>query len=157
MSQDQNKKSDTSNLVSISDLNEKLLTIDEEVGLRGVIASQNREIQKLQVELETKTVKIQHLEQMLTKMIADKHKPMPIIETDEQSIAEIQLKKLKSIAMGRDLTLEETRKFEIFAKIKNTHKPDDAINASYKILPETTQYVDLLQIAETTQVKKTDE
>jgi len=49
-----------------------------------------------------------------------------LIVSDEEAIAKIQLEKLRDLALGRELTLEEAKRFEIFYKVlssvRNTPK-----------------------------------
>lgn len=68
------------------------------------------------------------------------------IPETEKLIADLQLSRLREAALGRDLTLEETRKFEIFSKIKNQDggdkKPKDDSKLPRDVTPRT-----LLEIA----------
>lgn len=49
-----------------------------------------------------------------------------LIVSDEEAIAKIQLEKIRDLALGRELTLEEAKRFEIFYKVlssvRNTPK-----------------------------------
>lgn len=66
---------------------------------------------------------------------------------DEKVIADIQLKQLKEMALTRPLTLEETRKFEIFSKIKNLETLDSKNGGSSGKLPKDVTPSTLLSIA----------
>jgi len=72
---------------------------------------------------------IETLVQELTRLKLEEPKSGEIqvhkyIPESERLIADVQLNRLKEAALGRDLTLEETRKYEIFSKIKNLNKEE---------------------------------
>lgn len=66
------------------------------------------------------------------------------IPESEKLIADVQLQRLKEAALGRDLTLEETRKYEIFSKVKNLNKEDIPVDPK---LPRDVTPRTLLEIA----------
>ena len=100
-----------------------------------------------------------HLKEMLASVVPVVAAPTEVKEIptfsvpDEQAIAEMQLLRLKQIAMDRDLTLDETKRFDLLTK--NLYlakgKPTKAIDARAKRLEDVTE-AELVQIA-----KKSDE
>lgn len=74
----------------------------------------------------------QHLKQMLSASVPQLNS-VKLIIPDEQAIAEIQLQRLKEAAMSRDLTLDETKRFDLLTKNlyitkgkpKDDNKPKD--------------------------------
>lgn len=85
-------------------------------------------IEKLQ-KLEEENA---HLKQMLNTSVPQLNS-VKLVIPDEQAIAEIQLMRLKEAAMSRDLTLDETKRFDLLTKNlylskgkpKNDNKPKD--------------------------------
>lgn len=70
----------------------------------------------------------------------------PVSRMSEKDIADIQIERLRIISMDRELTLEETRKLEIFTKIKlMIERPDRPID----VTPLPKDEKDLLVIAAT--------
>lgn len=64
---------------------------------------------------------------------------------DAKTISQVQIQMLKQTAFGRELTLEETKKLEIFNKILNQQEEKDKpLRVNAKVLGET----DLLKLIE---------
>ncbi len=119
--------------------------------LSQLAAAQDIQLDKLKKEVDRKNSEIEHLKKMLESIAP------PIIKLEsqpEEIVAESQLKRLRDIAQGRDLTLEEARKFEIFSKIKHATDKVKPIIPQWTALPESIQNKDLLQIAETSTYKE---
>ncbi|PCI45864.1 MAG: hypothetical protein COB41_00300 [Proteobacteria bacterium] len=75
----------------------------------------------------------------------------PVVEkiqiNDEEMIAIMQLQHLKKVSQTRELTLEESRKFEIFSKVKNSINRQSSIDTNSVTLPRSLDPSMLLQIA----------
>lgn len=75
----------------------------------------------------------------------------PNLIPNEQLISEIQLERLKNISIDRQLTLDETKQFDIL--IKNLYlskgKPSNTINAKSRKIDEDVSEAELLQIVKT--------
>jgi len=77
-------------------------------------------ISKQLVSLETKN---KHLEDLLSKtsplLVKEQSEPLTemFLSSDEESICRMQLQKLRDVSIERELTLEESRKVEIYSKI----------------------------------------
>lgn len=100
---------------TILDLTKKNKKLQEEIDeLKKVISSTN----KLTLEERTPTI-------------------IDLQESDEVSIARMELRKLRERSFDEPLTLEETKKVEIFSKIlsSNANKPKD-ISGQAKILTD---------------------
>ena len=65
---------------------------------------------------------------------------------NEEIIAEIQLNKLKAIAVDRELTLEETKKFEIFSKVLSNLKQAQGKNKTIEVKADVLSTEDLLKL-----------
>lgn len=126
-----------------------LLQNSDEKEKQDFIEAQYRTI----LDLTKKNKKIQEEVDELKKVISstnrlEMNERMPNIidlaESDEVSIARIELRKLKERSFDETLTLEETKKVEIYSKIlsNNANKPKD-INGQAKVLTDT----ELLKLA----------
>lgn len=96
--------------------------------------AQNRTISDLTRQLSDSKDKVKHLESLLPNSSVT-IEPSIIItgnSTDEEIICRAQLSKLKIISSERELTLEETKRTEIFSKIlqnlNSKKKPEDKDN-----------------------------
>lgn len=97
-----------------------------------VITNLNKQLEQIKME------KL-HLERLL-KDATQNLTSLPLKEdsdiTTEQRICKEQLLLLKTVSEGRDLTLEECRKVEIYSKILNMGKdPNKKIKSSVEGLP----------------------
>ena len=127
-------KNATSNIEEISTSYKNKGALQQEiVELRALSAAQDIAIQQLHDSLSDKDKEIEHLKVLLTGAVPLIGKVERIEQSSEELIAEIQLIKLGKKAEFNELTLEEARKFEIFAKIKNG-KRDSSIPVRYKTL-----------------------
>jgi len=136
MSQDKKQTLENSNLKSIKKITNKKKKTNVEDNLRALVEEKDAEISRLNRKITT-----------LTKV--DKIKI-----NDEEMIAIMQLQRLKGVAQTRELTLEESRKFEIFSKIKNSVNKTSSIEADHFKLPVSLDSNDLLKIASGKKVDK---
>jgi hypothetical protein len=119
--------------------------------LSQLAATQDIQLDNLKKEILKKTAEIEHLKKLLEAMVP----PLIKIELQpEEIVAESQLRRLRDMAQGRDLTLEEARKFEIFSKIKQSVEKTRPIIPHWTALPESTPNRDLIKIAETSTYKE---
>lgn len=98
------------------------------------------------VELTKKNKKLEDEVSELKKVITNTNKlqlvdrtlnVIDLIEPDEVSIARMELKKLKERTYDNVLTLEETKKVEIFSKIiSSSSSKNKDINAQAKVLTD---------------------
>lgn len=150
--------SEGSNLKSITDISQNYTSkasLGEEVkSLRAVVGAQELENKIMLEQLKKKDEEIAELKKLLA--YAPKNLSLGSVN-DELMIAEMQLSKLRSLSQGRELTLEEARKFEIFSKIKQANNNgNNAIDANYKKQASASEKEDLLKIAQKS-VKKRDD
>lgn len=84
-----------------------------------VIIQLNKKIQKIEAEKN-------HLEELIKKspvtLFGDKIGIVDPNQATEEAICVMQIKRLEEISLGRELTLEETRKLEAFSKILATFR-----------------------------------
>ena len=84
-----------------------------------VIIQLNKKIQKLDADKN-------HLENLLknapVQLFPGKELTIANDMATEEAICAMQIKRLEEISLGRELTLEETRKLEAFAKILSTFR-----------------------------------
>lgn len=95
--------------------------------------NQNKTSEELQAFIEAQQKVIIQLNKKIQKLEAEKNQlenlaknsPTQLIATEnllndgatEEAICTVQIKRLEEISLGRELTLEETRKLETFSKI----------------------------------------
>lgn len=106
-----------------------------------VIIQLNKKIQKLEAEkakLE-ETIKKSPVQLFQGDISVD-----PDMETEE-AICVMQIKRLEEVSLGRDLTLEETRKLEAFSKILATFRNQ---KTAPKNRAEVVETADLLKLVE---------
>lgn len=105
-------------------------------------------------QLEYKEEEISHLKSLLSGMtpVIGEVQVLPI--SDEELIADIQLRKLRDNAKIRELTLDETRKFDLLVKNKRLAQGQATnIDKNEDKLPKSLGSKQLLQIAS----KKTED
>jgi uncharacterized coiled-coil protein SlyX len=105
------------NIVSIDKMLEKFKT---ELEFKTYCQIQFKTISKLNKSIKEKDEEITHLKELLTKStpLLDVSDSGILTETShEEQICRTQLKRLRDVSMTRELTLEETKKAEIFAKL----------------------------------------
>jgi len=103
-------------------------------------------VQKLQAAEEEN----KHLKELLSKSVAViQPTAVKLNIPDEQAIAEMQLQRLKLIAMERELTLDETKRFDLLTKnlYLSKGKPTSVINTKGKRLEEDMSEAELVQLA----------
>lgn len=150
-SKSQVQTNDSSSL-SIGQLAE--MTVDNTLAqLRSDLAKEQDKFNKMSEvvdnlvrQLEEKEEEISQLKHILsnTTPVAGEITVSPI--TDEELIADIQLRKLLSNAKIRELTLDETRKFDLLVKNKRL-ATGQATNIDKDELPKELSGKSLLQIA----------
>jgi hypothetical protein len=81
-------------------------------------------INNLLKQLDSKEEEIQHLKQLLNSSTPIIGEAVRLEISDEEAIADIQLRKLKENGRLRELTLDEIRKFDLLVKNKRLAKGD---------------------------------
>lgn len=122
----------------------KIITIPE-------LAKDFKELTELKMYCEAQYKTIEFLQQKLTKLeMENKHlkelvagavpivpEAKPIQVSTEQAIAEMQLKRLETLSMERELTLEETKKYDLLVKNLMVSKPKKKdLDGSWKHLED---------------------
>lgn len=107
-----------------------------------VMFSLNQELEKLRIELLEKTAQII----MLKEALKEKN-TIKLSVSDEEFIADEQIRLLKQQAAIRPLTLEETRQYDLFVKNKRLIQGDATNIVNSKPLPSDKQ--NLMKIAKT--------
>lgn len=108
---------DDNNIVSVDKLISKFKT---ETELRTYCDIQFKTITKLNKQIQEKEEEIAHLKQLLEKstpLLSKTEEGILIETTDEEQICRTQLRRLRDVSMNRELTLEESKKAEIFVKL----------------------------------------
>lgn len=72
--------------------------------------------QSLIKQIQTLQAEIEHLKTLLGDATPVLEEKPPLVVSDEQAICEIQIKKLQTAAMQRELTLEETKRLDLLVK-----------------------------------------
>ena len=144
------QSSDSSNIQSIDSvaiaMKESLLK-DEIKQLQAHNIGLSQVVDKLLKQIEEKTNEIRHLQDMLAKSVPIIGDITPMIVSDEEVIAEYQLKALKSAAMVRDLTLDEVKRFDLLVKNKRLAQGNVTTIEGKKGLPKELSKEQLIQIA----------
>ncbi len=86
-----------------------------------------------------------HLKKMLESFVENKGGVMKLVISDEEIIAELQIKRLLAQAQIRALTIEETKQFDLFVKNKRLIKGDSTDVIDHK--PMSSNKDDLMKIA----------
>lgn len=90
-------------------------------------------VDQLLAQIEQKTNEIRHLQDLLETGSPIIGSATPFSISDEEFIADTQLKNLKATAMQRDLTLDETKRFDLLVKNKRLARGDSTqINGDKK-------------------------
>jgi len=120
-----------------------------------LFAAFKQSVEKLQ-KLEAENA---HLKELLNSVVPSVPSPAKIEEPvvfnvpNEQAIAEIQLDRLKKIAMDRDLTLDETKRMDLLVKNLYLSK-----NQATKVVDIRAKKIESISEAELIEVvKKSDE
>lgn len=127
-------------MLSIDDLAKEYQTIEEwkafATAQQKQVASLSKKIKEL--EVEKKDLKKQLTEvPTSTKVLDFPGQSNILLKSDVETIAQVQLQKLKEISFDRELTLEEAKRVEIFNKVilSNKVKAGD-VNGQGKELSE---------------------
>jgi len=109
-------------------------------------------IDKLIAQAKTRDEEISHLKSLLEQSVPvlfEEKKPQQVVQFEiepEEEIAEIQLNKLRQTARNRQLTLEETRQFDLLVKNKRLSREKSTINVESKDFSKVKE-ADLVAIA----------
>ena len=108
---------DNNEVVNIDKMIEKFKTQTE---LKTYCGVQFKTITNLTKKLKEKEEEVEHLKGLLEKnvqlMTVDASNVL-VNSTDEEQICRTQLRRLRDLSMARELTLEESKKAEIFVKL----------------------------------------
>lgn len=117
-----------SNLRTKDDFKQEVERLSE---LAGTLYTQLQELQEKNEKAEAELIRL--------RAIVDTLEPEGMAEpTEEEEIALIQLKYLKSVAEKRPLTLDETRVFDILVKNKRLSQGKPTVNAAAERLKDLT-------------------
>jgi hypothetical protein len=100
---------------------------------------------ELLAKISEKEEEIMHLKKMLESFVENKGGVMKLVISDEEIIAELQIKRLLAQAQIRALTIEETKQFDLFVKNKRLIKGDSTDVIDHK--PMSSNKDDLMKIA----------
>lgn len=103
-------------------------------------------VDSLLKKLEDKEEEIIHLKQMLFSTTPVVGEVTPLILSDEEMIAELQLQKIKDNAKLRELTLDEIKKFDLLVKNKRLSQ-GNATTINTDKLPKDAPKAQLMEIA----------
>lgn len=114
----------------MSDVKDISADLKEYMELKATNVAQYKTIVELSKKIQEKEKEINHLKSMLESTVPIFEKtenissPLQLSGDDEETICRTQIRLLREIALKDELTLEQTKKFEIYAKtlmnIKNT-------------------------------------
>lgn len=114
-------------------------------------------IDKLLTSLESKEEEISHLKAILSKGPSTPGQVISLELTDEELIADIQLRKLKENARVRELTLDEIKKFDLLVKNKRLAQGNATTIEEKKGLPKDVTPNQLVKIASKKLLPPTEE
>jgi hypothetical protein len=82
------------------------------------------QISKKNQRLEEEVIHLKKLLESSVPLLKEEGKSLGerLLTSSEEAICTIQLEKLRDISMGRELTLEEARRVEIFSKVLNVSR-----------------------------------
>lgn len=142
-------QNDASNIINIADLaigaTENALRTDV-LRLEKLNVGLSQTVDNLLNTIESKDTEIAHLKQLLMGSTDVIGEAMPILMSDEEVIALKQLDRLKQISMQRDLTLDETKRFDLLVKNKRLAQ-GNATTIDQTKLPKNISNDDLLKLA----------
>lgn len=106
-------------------------------------------VQKLLKEIEAREEEITHLKQLLTSGGITSGNGLVTVSpmTDEELIADVQLRKLKEKAKVSELTLDEIRKYDLLVKNKRLAQGEVTTIQGSKVNEASKDKTSLLQIA----------
>lgn len=123
--------------------------------LKGYSNGQYKTVEKLTGEIQKKDEEIVHLKYLLQQCIPKLKEDFDFkIISDEEQISLMQLDKLKQKAVKRELTLEETKKFDILVKNKRLSQGKSTNNTNTSPHLKDVTPKDLIVIAESNPKKK---
>ena len=119
-------------IISIPELMKDFKEVTE---LKKYCEMQYKTIEYLQKKTTQLEMENNHLKEVLSGAVPVVQETKKIEVSTEQAIAEIQLERLKNVAVERELTLEETKKYDLLVKNLMVSKPKKKeIDASWKNL-----------------------
>lgn len=110
---------------SIDDIGKEFDTIEE---WKAFSYAQQKQVQSLskkikELELEKKSLNSQLLAiPRPDQELIDPSQPNLLMQSDAETISQVQLKILKNVSYDRELTLEEAKRLEIYNKILLSHQ-----------------------------------
>jgi len=116
--------------------------------LQEFAVAQNTTILQLSKKIQTLESKLKHSEELLKSTVPNISSQLPGVkvtaEEDSEYICLVEIAKLKNYTQERDLTLEESRRFDTYYKILNNIKSKPPMEKEV----EETPTKDLLKIVE---------
>jgi len=103
-------KTDLMDIATLAGVFEKTSELQEYCNMQYIT------IQKLNERIKILEDENVHLKELLAQSVPLINKPDLKLPSNEKAICEIQIKKLKDTAMDRELTLEETKRFDLLTK-----------------------------------------
>lgn len=110
-------------------------------------------VQQLTEKIQVKEEEIAHLHKLLNNQFSTEN-VIAFHMTDEELIADIQLRKLKEQAQTRDLNLDEIKKFDLLVKNKRLAQGNATVIESQKSNLQALSKTELIQIASKPIIKK---
>lgn len=118
---------------------------------KDLVQNFNPEILKLQKENEALQVTITRLLADNDRLLKLDRKPKLILNASpEQELIQTQINNLNSSSRVRNLTLEETKMFDLLIKNQRLLNDESTLNADFKNLPSDVSEDELMKIAEGT-------
>lgn len=136
----------------MSSIDQMLNQFKEAEEIRAYAEAQYATILELSKKINKLEEDNKHLKSLLensTPILEEQKKELlgyNIDAPNEEIISEIQLNKLKAIALDRELTLEETKKFEIFSKVLANLKASQGKNKTIEVKADILSTEDLLKL-----------
>lgn len=107
-----------------------------------------QEVQKLTLALQESNVLLAHCEQLMRSANPGDNGVIMVLPSDEEIIIDLDIKRLKEVAMGRKLTLDEVKQLDLLVKNKKLAKlSNEAVDIEGKRLPANTDEKTLMLIA----------
>ena len=137
---------DTLSIKEISENSKENQLITQILKLEDKCSALSQVIDSLLKQVESKEEEISNLKSALDRSVPMIGEAIAINISDEELIADVQLRKLKEQAKTRELTLDEIRKFDLLVKNKRLAQ-GNATEINSKVLPKELPKTQLLQIA----------
>lgn len=137
---------------NIKNIAESILSAKEEMlqleikNLTKNSVAMSETIDKLVKALEQREQEIAQLKSMLMSVTPIVGEAVPLVISDEELIADVQLRKLKEDALARPLTLDEIKKYDLLIKNKRLAQ-GNATAIEAKGLPKDISKNKLLELA----------